>query len=39
MNQRTKLCKQLVLSDEYPTPYPLFPATASESIGMLKFQT
>lgn len=25
MNTRTKLCKQLVLSDEYPTRYPIFP--------------
>jgi flagellar assembly factor FliW len=29
MNQHTKLCKQLVLSDEYPTRHPLFPATAT----------
>lgn len=26
MNSRTKHCKQLVLSDEYPTRYPLFPS-------------
>lgn len=25
MNPRTKLCKQVVLSDDYPTRYPLFP--------------
>ena len=29
MNQRTKRCKQLVLSDEFPTRHPLFPATAT----------
>lgn len=28
MNSRTKLCKQLVLSDDYPTRYPLFSSTA-----------
>jgi flagellar assembly factor FliW len=31
MNLRTKLCKQLVLSDEYPTRYPLFPAARHTS--------
>lgn len=31
MNRRTKLCKQLVLSDEFPTRHPLFPATTSDS--------
>lgn len=31
MNQRTKLCKQLVLSDEFPTRHPLFPATTPDS--------
>ena len=30
MNQRTKLCKQLVLSDEFPTRHPLFPVTAPD---------
>ncbi len=25
MNARTRLCKQLVLSEEFPTRYPLFP--------------
>lgn len=25
MNPRTRLCKQMVLSDEYPTRYPIFP--------------
>ncbi len=29
MNPRTSLCKQLVLSDCYPTRYPLFPMSAS----------
>ena len=27
MNPRTKLCKQLVLSEDYPTRYPVFPAS------------
>lgn len=34
MNPRTKLCKQLILSDDYPTRFPLFankPAAASAS--------
>lgn len=35
MNRRTKLCKQLVLSDEFPTRHPLFPTTASDSIQCL----
>ena len=26
MNHRTRLCKQLVLSEDYPTRYPIFPA-------------
>ncbi|MGH7183390.1 MAG: flagellar assembly protein FliW [Nitrospiraceae bacterium] len=26
MNPRTRLCKQLVLSEDYPTRYPVFPA-------------
>lgn len=30
MNPRTKLCKQLVLSDEFPTRHPLFPASAPD---------
>lgn len=29
MNPRTRLCKQLVLSEDFPTRYPLFPVTAS----------
>lgn len=35
MNQRTKLCKQLVLSDEFPTRHPLFPVTAPDSTQCL----
>ncbi|MBH0180006.1 MAG: flagellar assembly protein FliW [Nitrospira sp.] len=35
MNQRTKLCKQLVLPDEFPTRHPLFPTTASDSMQCL----
>ena len=35
MNRRTKLCKQLVLSDEFPTRHPLFPVTASDSTQCL----
>lgn len=31
MNPQTRLCKQLVLSDEFPTRYPLFPAAAPVS--------
>jgi flagellar assembly factor FliW len=31
MNPRTRLCKQLVLSDEFPTRHPLFPVTAPNS--------
>jgi flagellar assembly factor FliW len=26
LNPRTRLCKQLVLSEDYPTRYPIFPA-------------
>jgi len=33
MNPRTKLCKQLVLSDEFPTRHPLFPSTAADSTS------
>jgi flagellar assembly factor FliW len=39
VNPRTRLCKQLVLSDDYPTRYPLFPvetpqaAPAVSSVG------
>lgn len=31
MNPRTRLCKQLVLSDEVPTRHPLFPLTAPDA--------
>lgn len=31
MNPRTRLCKQLVLSDEFPTRHPLFPLTSPEA--------
>lgn len=33
MNPRTRLCKQLVLSDEIPTRHPLFPLTAPDSTA------
>lgn len=38
MNRHSRLCKQLVLSDEYPTRHPLFPATAdsSDTTDLLK---
>lgn len=29
MNPRTRLCKQLVLTEDYPTRYPVFPTPAS----------
>lgn len=32
MNPRTKLCKQLVLAESYPTRYPLFPGNASAPV-------
>ncbi|MBY0249247.1 MAG: flagellar assembly protein FliW [Nitrospiraceae bacterium] len=35
MHRRTRLCKQLVLSDEFPTRHPLFPVTASDSTQCL----
>ena len=31
MNLRTKLCKQLVLSEEFPTRHPLFPTPMPQS--------
>jgi flagellar assembly factor FliW len=31
MNPRTRLCKQLVLSDEFPTRHPLFPLPVSDA--------
>lgn len=33
MNPRTRLCKQLVLSDEMPTRHPLFPLTAPDATA------
>lgn len=33
MNPRTRLCKQVVLSDEVPTRHPLFPLTAQDSTA------
>jgi flagellar assembly factor FliW len=33
MNPRSKLCKQLVLSDDVPTRHPLFPLTAADSTA------
>ena len=33
MNPRTRLCKQLVLSDEMPTRHPLFPLTAPDAAA------
>lgn len=39
MNRRTRLCKQLVLSDEFPSRHPLFPATTSDSSGMTRPET
>jgi flagellar assembly factor FliW len=36
MNPRTRLCKQVVLSDEVPTRHPLFPVTASDSTLCLE---
>jgi len=32
MNLGTKLCKQLVLSEEFPTRHPLFPAAAPHAV-------
>lgn len=32
MNSRTKRCKQLILSDTYPTRYPLFPTTPPTAL-------
>lgn len=34
MNPRTRLCKQLVLSDEFPTRYPLFPVASAARAGL-----
>ena len=33
MNPRTKLCKQLVLSEEFPTRHALFPVAALDSAS------
>lgn len=33
MNPRTRLCKQLVLTEDYPTRYPVFPATRQIESG------
>lgn len=34
MNPRTRLCKQLVLSEEYPTRYPVFSVPRHAEIGL-----
>ncbi len=34
MNPRTRLCKQLVLSDEVPTRHPIFPFTAPDATAV-----
>lgn len=36
MNPRTRLCKQLVLSDDYPTRHPLFPLPSSNANETIK---
>ncbi|HQY57541.1 MAG: flagellar assembly protein FliW [Nitrospira sp.] len=39
MNHRTRLCKQLVLSEEWPTRYPLFsPASAQSPSPAVRLQ-
>jgi flagellar assembly factor FliW len=39
MNHRTRLCKQLVLSEEWPTRYPLFsPASAQSPSSAVRLQ-
>ena len=35
MNPRTRLCKQLVLSEEYPTRYPVFSAPPRAERGQI----
>lgn len=35
MHPGTRLCKQVVLSDEFPTRYPLFPGAMPDSAGTL----
>ena len=36
MNLRTRLCKQLVLSEDYPTRYPIFPALKHSERGQVQ---
>ena len=36
MNPRTRLCKQLVLSENYPTRYPVFPAPRHAERGQIR---
>ena len=35
MNPRTRLCKQLVLSEDYPTRYPVFSAPSHTARGQI----
>jgi flagellar assembly factor FliW len=35
LNPRTRLCKQLVLSEDYPTRYPIFPALRRSEPGQI----
>ncbi len=35
MNPRTRLCKQLVLTEDYPTRYPVFSAQAQTERGQI----
>jgi hypothetical protein len=35
MNPRTRRCKQLVLSEDYPTRYPVFSAQAQTERGQI----
>jgi flagellar assembly factor FliW len=36
MNPRTRLCKQLVLAEDYPTRYPVFSAPSQAERGQLR---
>lgn len=36
LNLRTRLCKQLVLSEDYPTRYPIFPASRQPEHGQVQ---
>jgi len=36
MNFRTRLCKQLVLSEDYPTRYPIFPTSRHPEHGQIQ---